>query len=168
MVAAIDLGFEVADRIQRGIDGASDLRLYWRELGEDLVERDFADDHQVHVALSVFIAAGERAVDEGLRDSAREWRERRGKKLEDAYGLGDECMDFRVDGMVTIGLVVDLMAGVGALDEADVGESFEFALDGACTGAGFAGDLADVEGLVGATEEKRENAASGLAEEEVA
>ena len=154
MIAAIDLGFEVDDRIQRGIDGASDARLYWSELGEDFVERDFAYDHQVHVALAVFIATRERAVDEGLRDSVGEWRERRGKKLEDAYGLGDEGVDFRVNRMIAVGLVVDLMAGVGALDEADVGERLQFALDGARTGAGFAGDLADVEGLVGAAEEK--------------
>lgn len=70
--------------------------------------------------------------------------------------------------MVAVGLIVDLMAGVSALDKADVGEKFQFALDGACARAGFAGDLADVEGLFGAAEEEREDATSGLAEEEIA
>lgn len=34
------------------------------------------------------------------------------------------------------------MAGVGTLDQADLGERFQFALDGASACAGLSGDLA--------------------------
>jgi hypothetical protein len=69
--------------------------------------------------------------------------------------------------VVAIGSVKDLAAEGGTHDESGIGEAGEFALDGADAGCDLPGDLAGEEGLVGGSEEERQDLASGLAEEEV-
>ena len=69
--------------------------------------------------------------------------------------------------MVAIGSVEDLTAEGGTHDEAGVGETGEFALHGADAGFDLPGDLAGEKGLVGGSEEERENLASGLTEKQV-
>ena len=61
----------------------------------------------------------------------------------------------------------DLATEDGTQDEAGFGEKIQLAAGGACACANVAGDLAKEEGLVGGSEEKRQDLAPGLAEEEV-
>jgi hypothetical protein len=69
--------------------------------------------------------------------------------------------------VVAIGSVKDLATEDGTQDEAGFGEKIQLAAGGACACANVAGDLAKEEGLVGGSEEKRQDLAPGLAEEEV-
>jgi len=62
--------------------------------------------------------------------------------------------------MAAVGLVVNLMAGLAALDEADLRQSLQLALDGAYADGCLPGDLADEECLTGMAEEEAQDASS--------
>lgn len=79
----------------------------------------------------------------------------------------EQSAEFGKDGVVAIGSVKDLAAEDGAHDESGIGEAGEFALHGADAGCDLSGDLAGEEGLVGGSEEERQDLAPGLAEEHV-
>jgi len=88
--------------------------------------------------------------------------------MKDAYGFGNQGVEFREDRMSAICPEVDLMAGVGPFDQTDPGEGFQFSLNGAGTGANLPGNLTKIEGLAGMAIEECQNAPTGLSEEQIA
>jgi hypothetical protein len=69
--------------------------------------------------------------------------------------------------MVPVGLIEDLHPGGGPLDQSNLREGLQLPLHGSNTRANLSRNLASKKGLVRHTVEERQNAASGLSEEEV-
>ena len=121
----------------------------------------------IYFARAILVPSSHRPVDESEGYLLCEGRESGTKEMEGACGLGDQRTEFRICRMVSVGLIEDLHPGGGPLDQSNLRESLQLPLHGSHTRADLSRNLASKKGLVWHTEEERQNAASGLSEEEV-
>jgi hypothetical protein len=69
--------------------------------------------------------------------------------MKDANCFCNQGVQLREDRMSAVCLEVDLMAGVGPVDQSYVGKGFQLPLNGADTGANLSGNLTHIERLAG-------------------
>ncbi len=164
MVAGNKFPPEFGDRIDHGVDLASDLLLRCMDRGNHIGKCHVPHDEQVHVAAAALIAARKRAVDERQSNPVRERRKGGAKDLGHARRLRHQFLQFPEDRTGRVCPVENLVSAHAPLEHASCGQSPYFALNGARSDRGGAGDLAKIECLVGVTKKPSQNGAAGLAE----
>src|SRR2546421_3468077 len=93
MVLCSNLVSEFASRIARRVDLAPEVRFGFPKCRSQLCEAHPADDHQVHVAERVLLAAGHRAVDKGAIHTRLKWRQHVLERWQDADCLLDQAAE---------------------------------------------------------------------------
>ena len=165
-MAGADFLPKLRGRIDRGVDVATQTGL---RAGQGIGygrEGNVAHHQDIDITVAAQLATCRRAEHEcdlnplGQRDEALT------NDIDDPDRLQQEHVQLRKDRALAVGLEEDMPALYGAPQDSRLREEAELALDGPLRGAGFAHKLAQVEPLVGMTEEPTEDAPPCPAEQD--
>ncbi len=149
------------------IDLAAQVLLRRRQGLDRILELQFADEHEIHVAARALLAARDRTVDECGLDAAGEGSQRFAQHIGYAGRLLQDAAQLFVDWGIRIGLVMHLVALASAKQQPGFGKRSQLAIQGIRRSVRYAGDLADVVRLAGMEQQQRQHVAAVGAKEKV-
>jgi hypothetical protein len=165
-MALPDLPPELCRRVDGGIDVATEEALSGGQGTGDLGEGDIADDQHIDIAVAPEFTAGGRAKDEGCPNPAGLRHERLRDDIDDANRLHQERLQLRENRALAVGLEVDVTTLDGAPEDPRVDQELQLALHGTRGGFELPHELAQVEPLVGMTEEPTKEPPPGASKQD--
>ena len=142
----MDLRAKLIPGVDGWIDGSFQLKLYRRDLTQELIQGDLPSHHEVHIAFGLFLSPSKRAVNKGKLNAFGKWCKGLLKCMEHSGGLGEQGMQLRKDWMSMVGAVKHLVFAVFSKDEACSSQRGELALDGSNASMDVPRELPNKEG----------------------
>ena len=167
MLPLRDLTTKLSQRVYRRVHFPAELALRLLQRGDDVHERNAANDHQVHVAGGSLGPGGNRPKKESGLDTVLQARERILENLSGAERFTYDPAQLLIYHALRIDLEIDLAAIDGAGHNARFGQTFKLALHGPRSKAQAADDLTLVEPLTGVSEKQGQEGLSSGAEQGV-
>ncbi len=165
-IAAVQLVLELGGRQEHRVDLPSDARLCLMQRPHRFGKAYLAHQQEVYIAACSFFPARHRTEYqcpvEALAEDRQGFLQYIGKSCRFAQDAGQ----FRIDGALPIGTVTHLVANFLAGEYPGLGEPRQFPVQGTGTGAGQAGDFADVIALFRVQQQAGENFLAVVAKEQ--
>ena len=153
--------------MNRRVHRASHAPLHAGENRQELAQSKSTDDEQIDIALRRLPTGRDGAIDERRVDPLVEVEQGASQHIREAGSLVEYRSQFLEHGGAGVGLEVHLSPVWRSEDQAGLDQLRQFALKRADASAGFTRDFAQVELLVGAAKEQRQNVASGATEQQL-
>lgn len=167
MVSVTQLPPEFLDRIHDRIHVPTEGLLGAGNRADDLLERHVSHDQQIDVASVAKLATRARPENEGDPDRAFERTKGISQDRRRSDRLAEKRLQLGEDRRSAVRLEIDLPAVASPRDDAGYRELVQLATQGTDGDTRGAGDLSQEEALVRMAEKPAEDAAAGLAKEDV-
>src|SRR5665213_249564 len=167
VIFCFELRSQFLSRINRGIQRTTQCAFQRREMVEQFVQTDLANDHQVDIARRVFVSARERTIDKSEFNPFRQWGEGRRKQVKDASGFCKKRVELGERWVVAVCLIEHLVSVMCSKNQTDAREGGQLTLDSTNTDVDTAGNLTNEEGVVRHAIQSRKDTTPSLAKQKV-
>jgi hypothetical protein len=133
----------------------------------DSRKRHRPDDEDIHVTGTAIFALGKGSENECEINRIPQRRQSFAQNIHEPRGLAEDAREFRINGAIAVRLIADLVAHTSAQQQPGFRQEFQFSMQRACGDPRHSRDLSDVEGLVGAQQEQRQNLSPVRTEEDL-
>lgn len=147
------------------VDLPADARLRFMQGPDRLGEANFTHQQDVHIAARSLVPTRHRTEHQCQREAFAQGGQGFRQHIGESCRLAQNAGQFRIDRAQPIGAVKNLVANLLACQHASLGEPCQFLVQGAGTGAGQAGDFADVIALFRVQQQAGEDFLAVIAKE---
>src|ERR1700732_791350 len=167
MIFGFAFGAKLLDRIDCRVNLPAKSLFRLAETRNNVVEPDFADNHQIDVTRSTLLLPCDRAVNEGQSNAIRERHQRILDQVVNSNRLRQNALEFGKDRVVLVCLIIHLVPAADAPHDPNIRELLQFPLGGSKGRSCLANKVPQIKLLIRMAIEQSENRASALAEQDV-